>query len=52
MSILKPPRAISASRSALTQRLGHSDCGVYAEVIAGGTVGVGDTIAVEEPTLL
>ena len=37
---------------ALTQRLGHNECGVYAEVIAGGTIGVGDTIAVEEPTLL
>ena len=37
---------------ALAQRLGHSDCGVYAEVIAGGTIGVGDAIAVEQPTLL
>ena len=37
---------------ALTQRLGHNECGVYAEVIAGGTIGVGDTIAVEEPKLL
>ena len=37
---------------ALTQRLGHNECGVYAEVIAGGTIGVGDTIAVEEPRLL
>jgi uncharacterized protein YcbX len=37
---------------ALAQRLGHSDCGVYAEVIAGGTIGVGDTIAVEQPALL
>ena len=37
---------------ALTQRLGHNDCGVYAEVIAGGTIGVGDTIAVEQPKLL
>ncbi|MES2197362.1 MAG: MOSC domain-containing protein [Pseudomonadota bacterium] len=37
---------------ALTRRLGHNECGVYAEVIAGGTIGVGDTIAVEEPKLL
>jgi uncharacterized protein YcbX len=37
---------------ALAQRLGHSDCGIYPEVIAGGTIGVGDAIAVEEPTLL
>jgi uncharacterized protein YcbX len=37
---------------ALTQRLGHNECGVYAEVIAGGTIGVGDTIAVEEPKLV
>ena len=37
---------------ALTQRLGHNECGVYAEVIAGDTIGVGDTIAVEEPKLL
>jgi uncharacterized protein len=36
----------------LTQRLGHNECGVYAEVIAGGTIGRGDTIVVEEPTLL
>ena len=36
---------------ALTQRLGHNECGVYAEVIEGGTIGVGDTIAVEEPKL-
>ncbi len=37
---------------ALTQRLGHNECGVYAEVIAGGTIGVGDMIAVEQPKLL
>jgi uncharacterized protein len=29
----------------LMRRFGHADCGIYAEVIAGGTVGVGDTIA-------
>jgi uncharacterized protein YcbX len=37
---------------ALTQRLGHNECGIYAEVIAGGSIGVGDAIAVEEPKLL
>ncbi len=44
-------RDLSIPRT-LAQRLGHSDCGVYAEVIAGGTIGVGDTIAVEEPKLV
>jgi uncharacterized protein len=33
----------------LQRRLGHGDCGVYAEVIAGGSIGVGDAIAIEEP---
>jgi uncharacterized protein YcbX len=28
----------------LMRRLGHNECGVYAEVIAGGTIGVGDTV--------
>ena len=37
---------------ALMQRLSHNECGVYAEVIAGGTIAVGDTIAVEQPKLL
>ena len=37
---------------ALMRRFGHGDCGVYAEVIAGGTIAVGDAIAVEEPRLL
>jgi uncharacterized protein len=31
----------------LMRRFGHGDCGVYAEVIAGGTVAVGDAIATE-----
>jgi uncharacterized protein YcbX len=35
----------------LMQRLGHADCGVYAEVIAGGAVAEGDEIRIEEPTL-
>ncbi len=37
---------------ALMRRLGHNECGIYAEVIAGGAINVGDTIAVEEPKLL
>ena len=33
---------------AMMRRLGHIECGIYAEVIAPGTVGIGDTIAVEQ----
>ncbi len=35
---------------ALQRSLGHADCGIYAEVIKGGDIGVGDTIVVERPT--
>ena len=38
--------------SALMRRLGHNECGIYAEVITGGVVAVGDTIAIEQPALL
>jgi|SRR5579883_737899 len=31
--------------------LGHADCGIYAEVVSGGTIGIGDTIAVEATSL-
>jgi uncharacterized protein YcbX len=31
----------------LMRRLGHADCGIYAEVIAGGSIAVGDTIATD-----
>ena len=31
----------------LMRRLGHADCGIYAEVIAGGPVSVGDAIGME-----
>jgi hypothetical protein len=33
----------------LMRRFGHNECGIYAEVISGGAVRVGDTIAAEEP---
>lgn len=36
----------------LTQRLGHNECGIYAEVIADGSAAVGDAIAAEQPELL
>jgi len=32
--------------------LGHNECGIYAEVTAGGTIGVGDAVATEAPQLL
>ena len=35
----------------LTQRLGHNECGVYAEVIAGGAIDVGDAVTVEQPAV-
>ncbi len=35
----------------LMQRLGHNECGVYAEVVADGAVAVGDAIAAEQPEL-
>jgi len=38
---------------ALMRRLGHGECGIYAEVIAAGTIAVGNTIAAaEQPELL
>jgi hypothetical protein len=37
---------------ALMRRLGHVECGIYAEVIEGGTVKIGDTVAAEQPTLV
>lgn len=36
----------------LMRQLGHGECGVYAEVVAGGTIGVGDAIATEQPELV
>ena len=37
---------------ALQRGLSHADCGIYTEVITGGTIGDGDTITVEQPELL
>jgi uncharacterized protein YcbX len=36
----------------LMQSYGHADCGVYAEIITGGNIAVGDAIRIEEPALL
>ncbi|WGS00067.1 MOSC domain-containing protein [Bradyrhizobium sp. ISRA443] len=36
----------------LMQRFGHNECGVYAEIIADGSVAVNDTIAAERSTLV
>ena len=36
----------------LMRRLGHADCGIYAEVIAGGAIGIGDAIVSEPPELV
>jgi uncharacterized protein YcbX len=33
----------------LLRHLGHADCGVYAEVTAGGAVAVGDAVALADP---
>jgi len=37
---------------ALQSRLGHADCGIYAEVVAGGTIAVGDIVAAEQSELV
>ncbi len=37
---------------ALMRAFGHADCGVYAEVIAGGAIRVGDALSERAPTLL
>ena len=33
----------------LMRQLGHMDCGVYAEVLSGGPIAEGDTLAIREP---
>ncbi|WP_257170822.1 MOSC domain-containing protein [Bradyrhizobium sp. SRS-191] len=37
---------------ALMQARGNNECGIYAEVIEGGNIAVGDELAVEQPSLL
>lgn len=36
----------------LMRRLGHNECGIYAEVVEGGSIAVGDAVAAEAPALL
>ena len=36
----------------LSRHLGHMDCGIYAEVIEGGDIGLGNAVEVEEPRLV
>lgn len=43
---------IANANSAAGDHLGHTECGIYAEVIVGGTIGVGDAIATEARPLL
>ena len=38
--------------AALMRRLGRNECGIFAEVTAGGTIGIGDAIAVDRSSLV
>jgi uncharacterized protein YcbX len=38
--------------SAITRHFGRNECGIYAEVIEDGIIRIGDTVAVEQPTML
>jgi uncharacterized protein YcbX len=38
--------------SALTRHFGRNECGIYAEVVAEGGVGVGDAVTIDEPKML
>ena len=38
--------------TAMQRRLGHADCGIYAEVIADGEMAVGDAIVAVKPSLM
>jgi uncharacterized protein YcbX len=39
-------------KDTLKRHFNHRDCGIYAEVIAGGSIAEGDTVRIEEPALL
>jgi MOSC domain-containing protein len=36
----------------LMRRFGHNECGIYAEVTSGGSIAIGDKVAVEQPALV
>jgi uncharacterized protein YcbX len=36
----------------LMRRFGNNECGIYAEVLEGGSIAVGDKVAVEQPALV
>jgi uncharacterized protein YcbX len=36
----------------LMRRFGHTDCGIYAEVVTGGSIAAGDAVMIAEPSLL
>src|SRR5262249_40823184 len=36
----------------LMRRFGHNECGIYAEVIDGGSIALGDKVSVEQPALV
>jgi hypothetical protein len=38
--------------STLMRRFGHNECGIYAEVIEGGSIAIGDKVVVEQPALV
>jgi uncharacterized protein YcbX len=38
--------------STLMRRFGHNECGIYAEVIEGGSISIGDKVVVEQPALV
>lgn len=33
--------------AAIQRRMGHNECGIYAEVVAAGTIGIGDALAAD-----
>jgi uncharacterized protein len=36
----------------LMRRFGHNECGIYAEVVEGGEIAIGDKVDVEQPALV